>query len=809
MQPQGYQPFLIGEGKQTTGLFTYLDSWIKPQTAYDVLVNAYVYRGSLFQRNGFSLFPSAPGAGALVYADSLQGATGNGTNARGGTIAKIPIITGNFTVQALLSNGSVETWTDPTGSGTLTGSLTDTGTVNYITGVWTISTATTGTTIANGVAIWVTFSYVPTNQGIHNPIMGIKQFINETTDTNVLLVLDTKRASWWNSATNSFTALNTFSQNLYQFDDPTALVSPPLNPVQTRWANITPYSVTVQDSAGNIMVDNGTGGFIIIANPGGGGTGFKVGGGGSSINYTTGAVTLIYLAAPVAQTLVTITGTLSGNYFTGDNTNFFNSTNWDAPDTPAFLYVTNNVDFITTFNGTTLARPAFALYKRSVSILSPSQVLLAYVNDIAKAIDVQVFQDRLLIIRPTIVAPGTTSVKSFAENQAIYFSCPQGNLSFSPTNFVLGTEIAGNGGFIAASTGDILQAEELIRDVLIVFFTNSTWILRATGNFQDPLRFYRLNVSRSTNAPYGTAPYDITASSMGAKGLIMSDGVGVERYDENIIDVFEDINNNAFGQCFAQKYDAQNQTWMLYPSEANNSSTSDQILVYNYLEETWAKFQPNLGTLASDATKPNTLSCLGLGYTTKDLIWNDFAPGGKFGPNGLTWDEANFKWDAFLEQDLTPSLLAGDQNGFVFIADDGPFDEIGPQNSAPQPIPTQVITKRLNPFINVGVKATFGYLDIYYQVNAGGSIKVNIYGNNSNLVYKTFTFTLDGNSSATYNWKRFYINITAEFIQVEFNSFLGDDINNVPQYNAAPPFKILGMLLWAQPASRLTPGTFL
>ncbi len=829
MQPQGYQPFLIGEGRQTTGLFTYLDSWIKPQTAYDLLVNAYVYRGSLFQRNGFTLYPSTPGAGALVYQNNeVQVSAGAGnTGPYTGTLASKPLI-GTVTITAQTAAGkrsSTATFAAGNVNWSTGGvSLAASGTINFTTGAWTI---TTSSAVVLNAPIVIQYSFVPTNlvPSVNNPIMGIKQFINETLDTNILVVLDTRRASYYDTATTQFKPLSQFQQYFYQIKSPNTGPSVSITPsVNLNWTNvansqfIAPYSVTVVssgDSAGggngtvtDIPTDDTTGTFTNNGN---------IDGSNSSINYHTGVIVIKFVVAPTERTLLQVTASMRGDYFNGDNTNFFNSTNWDDQDSSqngiGDLYLTNNVDPITLFNGTTLSRPAFALYKGSVTILAPSQVLLPWRNDIAKALDVQVFQDRLLVIRPTIYTDDVHghTLKPFAENQSIYYSGVSSilNLSFSPRNMVLGNEIAGNGGYAQASTGDILQSEELIRDVLVVFFTNSTWIMRPTGSPIEPFRFYRLNVSRSSNAPYGSIAYDITASSMGAKGLIQSDGVGVERYDENVIDLFEDINQNAFGQCFAQKYDAENQSWMLYPSSDNDSHTSDKIIVYNYLEETWAIYEPNLGALIQTPTSPNTLSCLGLGFTTRDLIWNDFAPGGRFGPNGLTWDEANFTWNSHLEQDLSPSLLAGDQNGFVYIADDGPFDQVGPQNTTPNPIPTQVITKRLNPFNANGVKASFGAIDVYYQVNDGGQIRINIYGNNSSIVYKTFLFTLDGKSDSGYNWKRFYLNITAEFIQVEFNSFLGDDINNVPQYNPAPPFKILGMILWAQPGGRLTPGTFL
>lgn len=818
-----YQPFLIGQGKSRSGYFTYYDSWVKPEDAYDTLINAYVYRGSLYQRNGFTLFPSTAQAGALVYQNNEIVTVGNGGSAYGSTLTNRPLI-GTVTVTALTVAGKrTATAAFAAGDVPLVGALAaGASTINFTTGVWVLNTTAA---VAANIPIVIQYNYIPTNLtsnagiSVNNPIMGIKQFINETTNTNVLVVMDTRRASFWDPGAKTFTPLAQFQQFFYQFKSPNtgpAFTSTNNgNSITLQWTNIAPYTVSVTsagDTAGggvgtvtDVPTNSTTGTFTASGNITGG-----------TINYVTGQIVINFAVAPTALTTVQITASLQGDYFTGNNTNFFNATNWNAPDTPAFLYMTNNVDFITTFNGTTLGRPAFGIYATSVTIKAPSQVLLPFKNDIAKCIDIKVFQNSLLLLRPTIFSDGSTVPRAFAENQAIYYSCPTGNLSFSPTNFVLGTEIAGNGGFVEASTGDIIQSASLIRDALIVFFTNSTFLFRGTNNPVDPLRFFQLNNSRSTNAPYGNIDYDSFASSMGAKGLIICDGVGVERYDEEVIDLFENINQNAFGQCNAARYDAQNQAWMLYPSTDKNINTSDKIMVYNFLEKTWAIYIPNLGNLIQTPTSPNTLSCLGLGFTTQDITWNDFAAGGKWGPAGLAWDQANFAWNTFLVQDLTPSLLAGDQNGFVYIADDGPTDNLGPAATTPLGIPTQVITKRLSPFAHLGEKCRFGYVDIYYQVNPQASIRLNIYCNNSNIVYRTFTFTLDWTTNGNVNpdaapgfaWKRFYINVVGEFVQIELNSQI-DTVNDAPVYNMKSPFKILGMILWAAPAGRLTPGTFL
>lgn len=293
---------------------------------------------------------------------------------------------------------------------------------------------------------------------------------------------------------------------------------------------------------------------------------------------------------------------------------------------------------------------------------------------------------------------------------------------------------------------------------------------------------------------------------MGAKGLILCDGVTVKRYDFDVIDLWEDINQDRFFVCFAEKFESLNQTWMLYPSEETNNQTSDSVMVYNFLEQTWTKFVPNLGKLVQTPTVNNTLSVVGLGFTTKDLTWADFGTGGRY--EGYTWAQFNEAWDDNIMQNLSPLLLAGDQNGFVYELNVGPVDNAGPGQNLP--IPTSVTTKQFNPFVEQGQKARFGYLDVYYEVNASVQIAFNFYLNGSDKAIQTNLITLDStNPEMNTAWKRIYINLTGQFIQWEITTHIGDAGNPpVPIYNTNGNFKILGQILHAAPAGRLTPGNF-
>lgn len=799
-----YQPFLIGEGQQKTGLFTYLTSWQKPQDAYDTLLNAYVYKGVIYQRAGMQPYQSAAGNGALVYIDDIL----IGTNSSGHTVTtysssspggipfpKLPVIPGTVIIRTKTSAG-VEVWTD-NGAGVLVGSrVGDSGTINYVTGAWSI-TLVAGRNIADTIQIYGDWGYVPTQittgLKVFNPIMGIKQFINPANGQSITIVMDTRRASYYNEATQSFVGLNQFTQVIgQQFTNPGTTTSFPN--IDTQFINLAPFSVIITDNNSvanggpNSMVDNGLNSFIVT-----GGTGFN--GPASSVDYTTGIIDVEYSTAPSFGTQITVVSNLTGDYFTGNNTNFFNAQNWTYNDVEgSFLFFTNNVDPITLFNGTELSRPIF-----NTTLASVEDFQLTNQSTIVTCLDIKVYKNRLCLIRCTIY---NDAGPNFVENQTVRFSIQQQtvfvkSIIFSAFNFA--ADVPGNGGFTVCPTGDILQASQLIRDVLIIFATNSTWLFRFTASINEPYRFDQVNSTRSTSAPYGTIPFDNQATSMGIKGLIYCDGVNVDRYDIAIIDQFEDINQSGFGQCFGQKYDTLNQAWMLYPSESNILHTGDSALIWNYLENTWAIFQPNLGNLITIPTNINALSCLGLGLNVEDITWADFAVGSGSEVEGLDWAEANFPWTGYLTQTLSSVLLGGDQNGVVYQMNVGVEDN-------GRPVKTSIITKRFNPFVQDGMKARFGYIDVYYEIDPNITLTYNFYLNNSEDVAASRTITLDGPLGSIWAWKRLYLNFVAEFLSFEITN---EEPPLSEEYNTGGTFTILGHILHAYPAGRINPGQFI
>lgn len=583
-----------------------------------------------------------------------------------------------------------------------------------------------------------------------NTIMGLKQWTDESSGDTELVALTTRRASLYNNSTSSFVVISGVSQQIYSVVNSTTAPVILSTPVITGWPAVPPSAYGLASSS--VIITDGTStihdtgnGFFASGAPGN----FIVGSSyGTIIDYSSGVITLQY-SAPVLTTssiAITMTASLAGDYFTGDISNFFNSTNWQGD-----LWLTNNKDRITVFNGTTLARPSFPITQSHA---------LIYTNDITTCLDLDVYKNRLLVQKPKLVGSST------ADQQSIRWSAIN-----NPTNLV--ADIAGNGGELSAPTDDFIQSSEFLRDTLIVLFRNSLWTFRYTGYDAQPFVFQKINNTKSINAPYATIPYDERITAMGSKGLIACDGVNVQRYDLPVIDVFlNNINQSRFGQCFAQRFDSINQSWMLYPSDANATGISDQALIYNFMENTWSTYKM-------------TLSCLGIFYEVSDAKWNSFAVSG---PTPLNWEDADFTWNAYRNQKQAPTLLGGNDAGTVFVLSQGVTD-----NGVA--IPASITTTQWNPFLGTGERVQIGYIDFYYETNPDTTLTLTFYVDNSLLPADTKTLVLEDTTGNNGNlsMQRVFINYIGEFVQMNISS------------SSESNFKILGMILWARPSGRLTP----
>lgn len=586
-----YQPFPIMEFK--TGINTYLQPWIRPADAFQPLDNAYIYRGMINKRAGYSRFGTAlPNQLTITGISQASSAVVTATNSFTSSDYGVTTVTFSGVVGMTEINSLTGTVQSATGSNF---------TVNINSSAFTAYSS-------GGIGTYTPFA------GTGDPVVGIMRYIDQTTSATSLLVASIYNLYLYSTGSNSFSII----------------------------------------------------------------------GAGS---------------------------------FTGTIENFFNYANWQTiAGADSVIYMTNNVDNITTYNGT------------SVSTLVP--VVDAGGTTITNCLDIKIYKQRMLLIRPTL--------SSGVQNQAIYWGAVDGVTA--ATSFLSdgsGGYGSGAGGFSSAPTGDIIVSAKFIRDVLVVFFTNSVWTFRFTGNDFSPFQWDRINSSKNSNCPYAAVEYDERVTSIGNTGMIASDGVNVQRYDIPIIDFYENnIQEDYYNQAFSQRYDNLNQTWMFYVSLDNNfplvnnvAPGSDKALVYNFLENTWCTY-----------TFQIPMTCLGLYYNISGDTWADLT---------YAWSTQNYTWDSYYTQASAPILLAGDTVGNIWYMDDGTQVTDKSQADADLAIAVDVQSTAWNPMIKEGQKIQFGYIDIYYTIVSTDpddpiQVTLNFYINNSSNLSISRTLTLDG-----------------------------------------------------------------
>ena len=211
-------------------------------------------------------------------------------------------------------------------------------------------------------------------------------------------------------------------------------------------------------------------------------------------------------------------------------------------------------------------------------------------------------------------------------------------------------DLFGRGGASDAPTNESIVGAAFIRDILVVYFTRSTWRLRFVNNAQNPFVWERVNVELGSDCTGSTIPFDKGLMAIGNRGIVISDGNDTQRFDEKIPDEIFDIRQSNFGFRRVQgirTFRSKLNFWTI-PSDSNPDGTyPDQLLVFNYETKTWATFD-------------DVFTCFGYFYPSE---------------SGQTWAEltnswssyGNLTWGSGVSSNGFENVVAGNQQGYVFL----------------------------------------------------------------------------------------------------------------------------------------------
>ena len=151
---------------------------------------------------------------------------------------------------------------------------------------------------------------------------------------------------------------------------------------------------------------------------------------------------------------------------------------------------------------------------------------------------------------------------------------------------------AGQGGFEDAPTKEAIITAQFLKDRLIVYFENSTWELVYTYNELRPFIWQKINTELGAESTFSQVPFDKVILGIGNVGIHACNGANVTRIDDQIpTSVFEIHNedNGVVRVCGIRDYYSELIYWAV-PSIDRNSTFpfNNQVLVYNYKTGSWA-----------------------------------------------------------------------------------------------------------------------------------------------------------------------------------------------------------------------------
>lgn len=322
-------------------------------------------------------------------------------------------------------------------------------------------------------------------------------------------------------------------------------------------------------------------------------------------------------------------GTAGAAEWTGTNADFFWAANYRGIESyETYLFVTNFVaaDVMRYYDGTQweFFNPEF----NSASDTITTCRLITY------------FKDRLVLLN--IVENISASDESFV-NRARF---SQNGSPFDADAWK--EDVPGRGGYIDAPTKEQIVSCEFLNDRLIVYFESSTWELAYTGNQILPFVWQKINTELGCESTFSIVPFDKAVLGVGNVGVHACNGISVQRIDDKIPDeVFKISNSNegVYRVAGIRDYYTELVYWT-FPSEDSNEIFPDRILVYNYKTGSWAFFD-------------DSITAWGYFQQPLGLTWAQMKQ---------TWESADVIWSSGSLKAKFRQIIAGNQEGFTFIA---------------------------------------------------------------------------------------------------------------------------------------------
>lgn len=326
--------------------------------------------------------------------------------------------------------------------------------------------------------------------------------------------------------------------------------------------------------------------------------------------------------------------------WTGSNTDFFWTCNYQGADTNVRLFFATNNNI--TSGAATPYDPIRYYNNTTWTDLKP---LVTATNTLFQALIVIPYYGRLLALNTwegTTVGGPATAVNFFARCRFSQIGSPIAADAWRSDQF-------GKGGFIDAPTNESIVSVAFFRNTLIVFFEYSTWQLRYIGEYGLPFIWERISSDFGSVSTSSSIVFDQGVMTVSDRGIIQASAGGLTRLDEQIPDtVFSfEIQNKAPNFVHGIRDFEKEVVYWNYIDTTNIGEFQNfpnTTLLFNYRNNTWAQFR-------------DTITCFGTAQFQLGITWDSLA----------TYWDSEVSWDSSDDQNYVDYVTAGNQQGFISI----------------------------------------------------------------------------------------------------------------------------------------------
>lgn len=288
--------------------------------------------------------------------------------------------------------------------------------------------------------------------------------------------------------------------------------------------------------------------------------------------------------------------------------------------------------------------------------------------------------------------------------------------------------------YVDAPTAEWIRGLMPLGDDILVFFDESVWWLKYTGDPALPFRWELMDSGAGSAAPFSLMNLGNRVMALSRAGLVTTDGGSVERADRKIPHAVLSVSRNYTERAFGAVIPESRQAWLLFPAE--DAESPNRVLVYSLDDAAFATFRISA-------------TCVGMRYA---------------GDAAMPWSAASGSWSAWLGAWVDseakvgfPVVLAGREDGSVVRLVSG-NDDLG------SAVRMEAASGQWNPYKGQGASTRMGRLDLLVETDGETEISVDFFMGDSETPYLARTVTVDTRGAK--KWVRLFSGAVADFHRV-------------------------------------------